>query len=121
VLTPIPIRRNPAVASHVRSLIVCPSAGFQAKAAAPSLWQKITSGYGYYAKARLTVETIVDALVLVFPGLTGLTRFDVDLLDVSPEYDLQRFFRSAWAAFGARLERIYVAGRPEVCVLRAFA
>jgi hypothetical protein len=121
VLTPIPIRRNPALASHVRSLIVCPSAGFQSKAAAPSLWQKITSGYGYYAKAPLTVETIVDALVLVFPGLTGLTRFDVDLLDVSPEYDLQRFFRSAWAAFGAQLERIYVAGRPEVCVLRAFA
>ncbi|KAJ7903443.1 hypothetical protein B0H14DRAFT_3851256 [Mycena olivaceomarginata] len=106
--------RNPAVASHVRSLIVCPSAGFQSKAAAPSLWQKITSGYGYYAKARLTVEAIVDALVLVFPGLTGLTRFDVDLLDVSPEYDLQRFFRSAWAAFGAQLERIYVAGRPEM-------
>ncbi|KAJ7928932.1 hypothetical protein B0H13DRAFT_1966859 [Mycena leptocephala] len=58
-----------------------------------------------------SIGHIIDSLVQVFPGLTNLTRFEVEAWDF--DYDLQSFFRSAWSSVGRQLETISMAGRPE--------
>ncbi|KAJ7455376.1 hypothetical protein B0H11DRAFT_2067855 [Mycena galericulata] len=99
--------RDPAVASRVRRLVIRPVINLHP---APSFWQKVTS----WKASPPSIEGVIDALILVFPGLTSLTRFEVESWDMSPDYDLQRFFRNAWSAFGPQLKTISMAGRPEV-------
>jgi hypothetical protein len=66
------------------------------------------------AQAPPSIEDVIDALILVFPGLTNLTHFEVESWDMPLEYDLQRFFRGAWSSFGQQLKAISMAGRTEV-------
>ncbi|KAJ7475919.1 hypothetical protein FB451DRAFT_1463052 [Mycena latifolia] len=114
--------RDPAVASRVRRLVVRPALqrAEAAPAPPPSLWQRISSVTGRKqlpASPRASppsIERAIDSLILVFPGLSSLTRFEVSSWDMSsPEYDLERFFRIAWSSFGRQLKAISMAGRPE--------
>lgn len=79
----------------------------------PSIWERIGTYVGGQTPP-LSIESMIDTLILVFPGLTNLTRFEVESWDMSPNYNLEPFFRSAWASFGRQLETISMAGRPEV-------
>ncbi|KAJ7158677.1 hypothetical protein C8R46DRAFT_957325 [Mycena filopes] len=107
---------HPAVASRVRRLIVRPVISLHLvdppSRTPPSLWERI-SYYVGAGRSPPTIERIIDALILVFPGFTRLTRFEVEAWDMSPDYNLETFFSSAWAAFGPQLEGISMAGRPE--------
>jgi len=113
--------RDPVIAARVRRLSLRPVIDVYktepAREPSPTFWQRITSGYATTRKQQptssLSIENIVENLILVFPGLTSLTWFEVESWDLSPEYDLQSFFRSAWTAFGPQLESISIAGRPE--------
>ncbi|KAJ7707625.1 hypothetical protein B0H17DRAFT_1033298 [Mycena rosella] len=108
--------RDPAVASRVRRLVVRPVINLHADTAyaAPSFWQRISTVTGRkQLPASPSIERAIDALILVFPGLSNLTRFEVESWDMSPDYDLQRFFSNAWTSFGRQLEVIAMAGRPE--------
>ncbi|KAJ7126908.1 hypothetical protein C8R44DRAFT_779865 [Mycena epipterygia] len=108
---------DPAVASRVRRLVVRPVLNLHmadASAAPPSFWQRFTYVAGRkQLSSSPSIERTVDALMLVFPGLTNLTRFEVESWDMSPDYDLQRFFRKAFSSFGSQLTALSVAGRPE--------
>ncbi|KAJ6531878.1 hypothetical protein B0H19DRAFT_1273061 [Mycena capillaripes] len=112
--------RDPAVASRVKHLVVRPAILHMPEpSAAPTLWQRITSGYVTRRRTRSpspspSIDRVIDSLTLVFPGLTNLTRFEVESWDISPDYDWQSFFHSAWSSFGRQLEAIAIAGRPEV-------
>ncbi|KAF8206345.1 hypothetical protein K438DRAFT_1578002 [Mycena galopus ATCC 62051] len=105
------ISRDPIPASRVRRLAVRPKVA--KRPMSPTLLQKL-----YAAAARR--QTIIDALIPVFAagGFTSLECFEVESWALSPEYDMQSFFRSAWSAFGRQLEAIFVAGRLET--LRQF-
>ncbi|KAJ7104068.1 hypothetical protein B0H15DRAFT_808311 [Mycena belliarum] len=110
--------RDPAAASRVRRLVVRPVVKnplpSEATSTAPSLWQRISSVAAGRKQQLPSVERAIDALILVFPGLVNLTRFEIESWEMSPEYDLQPFFRQAWSSFGRQLEAISMAGRPEV-------
>ncbi|KAJ7773385.1 hypothetical protein B0H16DRAFT_1409461 [Mycena metata] len=107
--------RDPAVAGRVRRLVVRPMLNLHRTQSAvnPSFWERIGTYVGVQTDPETPPLSIEDALVLVFPGLTNLMRFEVESWDMSPDYDLEPFFRSAWAAFGRQLETISMAGRPE--------
>ncbi|KAF7336687.1 hypothetical protein MVEN_02103700 [Mycena venus] len=115
--------RDPIPASRVIRCVIRPEPNIKVhkaeppKEPSPTFWQIITSGYATAWKQQPSpppsVEDIIDSLILVFPGFTSLTYFEVESWDLSPEYDLQSFFRSAWSAFGRQLETISIAGRPE--------
>ncbi|KAJ7714966.1 hypothetical protein DFH07DRAFT_369130 [Mycena maculata] len=104
--------KDPVVAGRVRRLVIRPVINLHMVEphTHPSFWEKVT---GWKAAAPLSIEGAIDALILVFPGLTNLTRFEVESWDMSPDHDLQRFFRNAWSSFGPHLETISMAGRPE--------
>ncbi|KAJ7030427.1 hypothetical protein C8F04DRAFT_1113613 [Mycena alexandri] len=106
--------RDPVVASHVRRLVVRPMLNLHKPESFvnPSIWERIGTYVGGQTPP-LSIERLIDALILVFPGLTNLTRFEVESWDMSPNYNLEPFFRSAWASFGRQLETISMAGRPE--------
>ncbi|KAJ6576574.1 hypothetical protein DFH09DRAFT_363785 [Mycena vulgaris] len=105
--------RDPVVASRVRRLVVRPVINLHMHADAvsvpSSLWQRIT----YVMGRKPSIERVVDSLILVFPLLANLESFEVESWDMSPDYDLQRFFRNAWSSFGRQLGTISMAGRPE--------
>ncbi|KAJ7274317.1 hypothetical protein B0H12DRAFT_1176056 [Mycena haematopus] len=104
--------RDPAVASRVRRLAIRPRTG-SAKEPSPTFWRKIYATARKQQRPPPSLEDVVDSLILVFGGLTNLTSFEVESFNLSPEYDMQSFFRSAWSAFGRQVKYISVAGRPE--------
>ncbi|KAJ7285070.1 hypothetical protein C8J57DRAFT_1290355 [Mycena rebaudengoi] len=111
---------DPVVAARVKHLVIRPQINVHAKPDAslqPALWQQLGSVLSWRqqpsAQAPPSVEDVIDALILVFPGLTNLTHFEVESWDMPLEYDLQRFFRGAWSSFGQQLKAISMAGRTE--------
>ncbi|KAJ7227271.1 hypothetical protein GGX14DRAFT_629141 [Mycena pura] len=108
--------RDPVPASRVRQLFI----HLPATAAAPeppltpSLLERIFSGTAQKPPASSpSTEHLIESLILVFPGLVNLTCFEFEAWDMAPEHNLQRFFRSAWAAFGRQLRTLSVGGRPK--------
>ncbi|KAJ7067019.1 hypothetical protein C8F01DRAFT_656362 [Mycena amicta] len=106
--------RDPVPASRVRRLIVCPHITLSPPPAGPVslLWNRIFSTVSRTARTP-PIERLVDALMLIFPNLVNLRSFEVEAWDMAPGYDLRGFFRSAWAAFGPKLEAVSIGGRPE--------
>ncbi|KAJ6494899.1 hypothetical protein C8R47DRAFT_1117742 [Mycena vitilis] len=107
--------RYPAVASQVRRLIIRPVINLhipQEPPPPPSLWERITLSRTPRPPSP-SVDGVIDSLILLFPGLSSLTRFEVESWDMAPEYDLENFFRVAWSSFGSQLELVSMAGRPQ--------
>ncbi|KAF7312393.1 hypothetical protein MIND_00252600 [Mycena indigotica] len=119
--------RDPLPASRVQRLILRPHLSLSnpirsessRPAASPSLWHRLFSA-GSSSKAQpppaskpAPIEQLIESLILVLPGLVNLRSFEAEVWDVEEGYDLRPFFRSAWAAFGPKLEAVSFGGRPK--------
>ncbi|CAK5268398.1 unnamed protein product [Mycena citricolor] len=109
--------KDPVVARRVRRLVVRPPTLPLAPTGPPhnarATIRRFLSFMTRVAPEWLTVEDIIDSLMLVLPRLGNLTHFEIETWDIPPEMDLQPFFRTAWTAFGERLVSMSIAGRPE--------
>ncbi|KAF7316789.1 hypothetical protein HMN09_00412000 [Mycena chlorophos] len=119
--------RDPIPASRVRSLVFHP--GLKPKKTTnPALRPPASppsgrSSFKFWNRNKAAVppspppppqpsfEQLVDALTRVFPGLVNLRSFEMEAWDLEAAYD--GFLRTAWSAFGPRLEALSFGGTPQ--------
>ncbi|KAJ6513172.1 hypothetical protein C8R45DRAFT_962693 [Mycena sanguinolenta] len=107
--------RDPLVARRVRRIAIRPKTGSAKESSPPPFWRKFYPTAWKQQRPPASLEDVVDSLIPIFKlgGLTNLTSFKIESFNLSPQYELQSFFRSAWSAFGPQLKAISLAGRPE--------